>query len=953
MATSAQLDRRKLARHNRVLRACDSCRHSHVKCDAAKPTCKRCKQTNKVCCYTLPEPEVKQVKKYISIPTPTTYTHTLLLGVDFISPKGRNTLLTTSSISRRQGSKLSVLKGRLKRVEDLLEMVSPALARDLNSLNQMRDEKRMLSDISWSEEEDEVDLRHGSDVGGSPHYMETDSESGSEEHTDSHASSKKSPPAQELTFGVPPAVGKVPTELNLGNRGRALTEQATDIIAATITKTSDTVFMSDTPFMLCTPPGLKWLSEKIQDPIMLSQATSFMSDTHLASFRMFSNAAIESARPKQFSLEVLVICATEFKACMKFLGVLSDDEVDMLVASEINPPKDPAKANGYAEKMALHCIVALGLMSIYDRPETRLTLPVKYNTKEISSQVNSAYYYFFRYALIGNSPMGIKAVALLVVSLSFSFSHGPALVVSATAVRLAQASGLHLKQYTDRFPPLEVERQRRLWWVIYGLEKMVTMKFGKPSSILDECISTPLPSYHAKLDDNFGGLEFCIKRSFAQLYQIWAKVYRVLFSPGLNVPSKAKLISLVQLDTELQNWARSLPPTFRPGVGTGTEYLKSGKSLTDKEKLHLKFYVVNCHCSYHFIRITIFRNIAFHPGWIYRVLQGAKPLDSETDNTPAGADLVMGPLIANKTKVLSGDQQTWVEKYNGVKLITKKVATDNPILLRSFQIAVDMSRQTLRSLAQLKGSQYMFFAMSVFNLNAFITLLIKCMMLPGDSDTKQDFELMDVAIHLFRDLRVFKELVSPQSSELLVILKEAIVRYVAKKQGTTADGPIPEQPATANSTPAATPPASHVPSTPTPAMPYSTPQPAPVPPYSMFGMQPMQSPIGAPFLHPHLQQPQQQQQHVNANPEFMHPPPPHTAPPSTTGPQQDGAMSFESILMAPNFPDDPYIFDSLYQLSSVWGNFDAPPGCDLFPEYVCPEMPLQPGVDDYTDNHST
>lgn len=81
MATSAQLDRRKLARHNRVLRACDSCRHSHVKCDAAKPTCNRCKQTNKVCCYTLPEPEVKQVKKYISLPT----YNSLVVVVSFLS----------------------------------------------------------------------------------------------------------------------------------------------------------------------------------------------------------------------------------------------------------------------------------------------------------------------------------------------------------------------------------------------------------------------------------------------------------------------------------------------------------------------------------------------------------------------------------------------------------------------------------------------------------------------------------------------------------------------------------------------------------------------------------------------------------------------------------------------------------------------------------------------------
>lgn len=60
MSESPQESRRKKARRDRVQRACDLCRRSHVKCDAIKPVCTRCKSHNKPCLYTLPEPEVKK-----------------------------------------------------------------------------------------------------------------------------------------------------------------------------------------------------------------------------------------------------------------------------------------------------------------------------------------------------------------------------------------------------------------------------------------------------------------------------------------------------------------------------------------------------------------------------------------------------------------------------------------------------------------------------------------------------------------------------------------------------------------------------------------------------------------------------------------------------------------------------------------------------------------------------
>lgn len=56
-------DRRKQARRERVQRACDHCRRSHVKCDAIKPVCSRCSKNNKACLYTLPESESKSQKK--------------------------------------------------------------------------------------------------------------------------------------------------------------------------------------------------------------------------------------------------------------------------------------------------------------------------------------------------------------------------------------------------------------------------------------------------------------------------------------------------------------------------------------------------------------------------------------------------------------------------------------------------------------------------------------------------------------------------------------------------------------------------------------------------------------------------------------------------------------------------------------------------------------------------
>ena len=69
-------------------------------------------------------------------------------------------------------------------------------------------------------------------------------------------------------------------------------------------------------------------------------------------------------------------------------------------------------------------------------------------------------------------------------------------------MRLALSLGMHRSASTNyRISPVERERRKRTWWMIYFFERILSLKLGQPISIRDEDIDVELPTMDDLTED--------------------------------------------------------------------------------------------------------------------------------------------------------------------------------------------------------------------------------------------------------------------------------------------------------------------------------------------------------------------------------------------------------------------------------------------------------------------
>ena len=747
-------------KRQRVSLACDVCRKKKIKCNGNKPICENCAASNRECKYTPPERKERVRKR----PRKTT-----LSAMDLRLRNIEFTLLELGKIATDKQHKTRRKGGRLPP----------------GGFSKIAAQKEDSSDDSSStdelDHEEEEEAKSNTSKAGP-----TDLRTGRESTVQSDLSGRETnittaakPEADGLIFGPPPTLTEVPVYFDLQTHKQRLLESNPDLINATLLKTSNTMFLGDNSLFLCGPVGLKWIAEKTGDSTIVPNVTRMMHHFYISGFEAFRSIAMQHNKPDPLPLTLLTLCGNVFKKTMTISTFMSNEELDRLIENEINVPEDLAQRNGLAEKAILHCITALALLLFQGIPETVMTFPFEIDISDVHRQVNSAYYYFFRFSLIGNSIMGVKAGALLLVVSMFNIFHNPTLSISAITVRLAQSHGIHMKQLTAKMPRVEAELLHRLWWTIYFLEKHFTMSFGLPSMIDDDAITTPLPVYNPELEGEIAGT--CFTRTQAELLLIWSKISRITStstSSSMPMSTTEKLLTLLQLDNELDEWVERLPEKFRPKDNfSHEENLEINDLLEDAWSS--QFCILLSHSSFYFIKMTIYRFIAFHPGWVYRV-----STDNDTGNESDGL-----PTSDMRSKFMESSQkdhaeQSWVEGYNGVKLVPRQIAKDNPKLMESFKITLECSRNLIRSATAIDFSPVHLFFIRMLLMNTYITLFIKCLMLPLDSETDSDLELLDKIVAIGRKFRIFTKdfLKSDGNPDLLEFLQSTIQKFVDRKK---------------------------------------------------------------------------------------------------------------------------------------------------------------------------
>ncbi|KAK3311792.1 fungal-specific transcription factor [Apodospora peruviana] len=134
------------------------------------------------------------------------------------------------------------------------------------------------------------------------------------------------------------------------------------------------------------------------------------------------------------------------------------------------------------------------------------------------------------------------------------------------ALRMAISLGLHQEvKSTDTLSP-EIddavrEHRRRVWWSIYSLDRILSVKSGNPITIQDEDIGTALPS---KLP---GEADYCpavVLRHYTELSRILGDITKSIYSKAQQPKSGRSLMASVQsIILSLSKWNQNLPDELR------------------------------------------------------------------------------------------------------------------------------------------------------------------------------------------------------------------------------------------------------------------------------------------------------------------------------------------------------------------------------------------------------
>ncbi|KAJ3867693.1 fungal-specific transcription factor domain-containing protein [Lentinula novae-zelandiae] len=145
------------------------------------------------------------------------------------------------------------------------------------------------------------------------------------------------------------------------------------------------------------------------------------------------------------------------------------------------------------------------------------------------------------------------------------------------AVRRAQDLGLHLSGRHLPLTHFEREYRRRVWWCVYGLDRVLSISLGRPSGTHEDDYDVELPS---ELDDaqlaalregTFPSNSVPSKKSYMigfvallRIYVIAGKIMRFVQSAKVEDAKSEKMHeSVMDLDSELDNWQHNLPPEVK------------------------------------------------------------------------------------------------------------------------------------------------------------------------------------------------------------------------------------------------------------------------------------------------------------------------------------------------------------------------------------------------------
>lgn len=236
------------------------------------------------------------------------------------------------------------------------------------------------------------------------------------------------------------------------------------------------------------------------------------------------------------------------------------------------------------------------VLSLAHRFRAMRTLQTAYENAQSCGYIHNALAVVSELTILRQSLPAVQALVGMAIILQGTPNPQVSSVLTAAAVRLAQAMGLHRRSRDQSLSSRQVEQRKRVFWAVYFLDKDISLRLGQPFAQDDDDMDAELPSESPTdlppiaLGDELMRVNFFNAR--IGLAVIQGQVYKRLYSVQGARQSEAQKAAVAQeLSSVLSYWRSSVPVDFE---GDSMVPLQTPLPVEFIHLLILRFTYVNC-----------------------------------------------------------------------------------------------------------------------------------------------------------------------------------------------------------------------------------------------------------------------------------------------------------------------------------------------------------------------
>lgn len=211
-------------------------------------------------------------------------------------------------------------------------------------------------------------------------------------------------------------------------------------------------------------------------------------------------------------------------------------------------------------------VIALGLQTLVPDNNVRLT-PTE-RSQLVNFCMRNAQTVLPELVMRDEDLVGVQVLTALAILFRTSFDLRPAGILIGMAVRLMHRMQLYSKDITQFFTADEMLERSSVFWVVYKLDKGISLKGKSPSTILDADITVHLPPQALPSQDGIlwtddGLRHLNLFRQSVELAHIEGRVYDEIYSSRaakLDCSEHKRRVARTQ--EMLSQWYSRIPPDY-------------------------------------------------------------------------------------------------------------------------------------------------------------------------------------------------------------------------------------------------------------------------------------------------------------------------------------------------------------------------------------------------------